>query len=50
MRTLIIILGGFVLWAACLGIARFASASPSSTTTATTVFIVLWFLIAAANL
>ena len=51
MRTLVIILGGFVLWAACLGIARLLThASPSSMTTATTTFIALWFVVAAANL
>ena len=51
MRTLVIILGGFVLWGACLGIARLLTpASPSSTATATAVFSVLWFVVAAANL
>jgi len=51
MRTAIIILGGFALWAACLGIAKLlASSSTSSMTTATTVFVALWFVAAAANM
>ncbi len=51
MRTVIIILGGFALWAVCLGFARlFASTSASSTTTATTAFVVLWLLGAAWNM
>lgn len=51
MRTLVIILLGFVVWAACLGIARlFSSSNHSSMTTATTVFVGIWFLAAAANM
>lgn len=51
MRTAIIILGGFALWAACLGIAKLlASSSALSMTTATTVFVALWFVAAAANM
>ena len=48
---MIIILGGFVLWAVCLGIAKFlAHSSTSSMTTATTAFIVIWFVAAAWNM
>ena len=51
MRTAIIILGGFALWAACLGIAKLlASSRTSSMTTATTVFVALWFVAAASNM
>ena len=51
MRTLIIIIGGFALWAICLGIAKFlASTSTSSMTTATTTFVTIWFVVAAANM
>lgn len=51
MRTLLLILGGFVVWAACLGIAKLvAGTSATSTTIATAAFVVLWFLAAAANL
>jgi len=51
MRTLMLIVGGFVLWAACLGIAKLAArASASSLTLATLVFAVIWFVIAAANM
>jgi len=51
MRTLIIILGGFALWAACLGIAKvLANTSDSSMTTATTAFVAIWFVAAAANM
>ena len=47
MRTLIFILGGFALLAACLGAARLAS---SSLRAAVGVFLVLWFLVAAGNM
>jgi hypothetical protein len=51
MRTLIIIVIGFVLWAACLGIAKLlASASDASMAVATVAFVVIWFVVAAANL
>lgn len=51
MRTAIIIFAGFVLWAACIGLARFLSGpNSSSMTTATVVFVVLWFIAAALNL
>jgi hypothetical protein len=51
MRTVIIILGGFVLWAICLGIAKlFGNFTSSSTTAATVVFAVLWFAAAALNM
>jgi hypothetical protein len=51
VRTLMFLLGGLVLWGACLGIARLvASASASSMTIATTVFAAIWFVVAAANM
>jgi uncharacterized membrane protein len=51
VRTLVIILCGFALWAVCLAGARLlAGTGTSSTTAATTVFIILWFLAAAVNL
>jgi hypothetical protein len=51
MRTVIIIFGGLVLWALCLGTAKlFAGSSASSMTTATTAFVALWFLAAASNM
>ena len=51
MRTAIIIAVGFVLWAACLGVAKLlASASTSSMITATVAFVVIWFVAAAANM
>jgi hypothetical protein len=51
MRTLLLILGGFAVWAACLGIGKLmASASATSMTIATTAFVVIWFLAASANL
>ena len=50
MRTAIIIAVGFVLWAACLGVAKLlASAIPSSIITATVAFVVIWCVAAAAN-
>jgi hypothetical protein len=51
MRTLLLILGGFVVWAACLSMGTLmASASATSMTIATTAFVVMWFLAAAANM
>jgi hypothetical protein len=51
MRTLIFILGGFVVWAACLSIGKLmASASATSMTIATTVFVGMWFLASSANM
>jgi len=51
MRTLIVIFGGFVLWGASLGVARLLGGSSAlSTWTATVVFAVLWFALAAANM
>lgn len=51
MRTVIVLLGGIVLWAVCLGIAKLAaSASASSMTTATVAFVAIWFVAAAFNM
>jgi len=51
MRTLMLIVGGFVLWAVCLGIAKLTGkSSASSLTLATIVFTVIWFVVAAANM
>lgn len=51
MRTVIIIAGGFVLWAVCLGLARLLGGfSASSTTTATVAFVLVWCIAAAANM
>jgi hypothetical protein len=51
MRTLIIIVIGFVIWGVCLGLAKLlANASPASINIATTIFVVVWFLVAAANM
>ncbi len=51
MRTAIIMLGGFVLWAVCLGVAKLLpSSSTSPMTIATAVFVALWFGAAAANM
>lgn len=51
MRTLIIISGGFALLAICLGVAKWLGGTgPPAMTTATIVFVILWFLAAAANM
>jgi hypothetical protein len=51
MRTALIIAVGFVLWAACLGVAKLlASARTSSMITATVAFVVIWCVAAAANM
>jgi hypothetical protein len=51
MRTLVFILGGFVLFGACVGVAKLMSNGLSdSMRMATIVFTALWFVIAAANM
>jgi hypothetical protein len=51
MRSALIILGGLVLWALCLGAAQVAAGlSARSVAIATAVFAALWFLAAAGNL
>ena len=51
MRTLIIIVIGYLIWVVCLGLAKLlANASTASISLATTVFIVIWILVAAANM
>ena len=51
MRTAIIIVIGFALWGTCLGVAKLAGgARPLAMTTATIVFAVVWFCVAAWNM
>jgi hypothetical protein len=51
MRTAIIIAGGFVLWAVCLGVAKLVdSPAKFSMTAATIAFAAIWFVAAAANM
>jgi hypothetical protein len=51
MRTTIVILAGFILWVACIGVTKFlAGTSSSSMATATLVFVIVWFIAAAVNL
>ena len=51
MRTLLFLLGGCALAAACLGLARFLSGGSTSALNGATIgFCALWFAIAAANL
>ena len=51
MRTAIIIAVGFVLWVACLGVAKLlASASTSAMITATVALVVIWCVAAVANM
>ncbi len=51
MRTVVIIVLGFVLWGGCLGVAKLlASSSSSAMTTATLAFLGFWFVAAAANM
>lgn len=47
MRTLIIILGGFVVWGICLGAFRLFGGSTKS---ATVTFVTVWFVVAASNM
>lgn len=51
MRTVIIVLGGVVLWAACPEIAKLlAGSSTSSMTTPTVAFVAIWLVAAASNM
>ena len=51
MRTALIILGGFVMWGACLGLARIATGSgATANSAATSIFVILWFGVAAVNM
>jgi hypothetical protein len=51
MRTVIILVIGFVLWGTCLGVAKLLAASrPSSMATATIAFVVIWFIAAGVNM
>ena len=51
MRTVIIILGGFVLLAVCIGVARLIGSNVAAATgSAVKVFIAIWFIVAAVNM
>jgi hypothetical protein len=51
MRTLIFILGGFVLWGICLGVAKIVASALGATMTAATIaFVAIWFVAAATNM
>lgn len=51
MRTLYIILGGFLLWGLCLGVGKLlVGRFPAAITVATALFVLAWFLAAAANM
>ncbi len=51
MRTVIFLVGGLVLYAACIGLARLAFAGvPSAASVATLAFLFLWLAIAAGNM
>jgi hypothetical protein len=51
MRTVIIILGGFVLLAACIGAARLIGSNGAvKIGTATMVFVTVWFVAASVNM
>lgn len=50
MRTLIIILAGFALWLACLGIAKILSGTSAAYARATQAFVALWLVAAAGNM
>ena len=51
MRTGLIILTGFVLWGACLGVAKLlGGGSVPALIRATRTFIVVWFMVAVMNM
>jgi hypothetical protein len=49
MCTVIIIAADFVLWVACLGVAKLLAGSRTSSMT-TVSFVFIWFVAAAANM
>ncbi|HEY2823782.1 MAG TPA: hypothetical protein VGJ06_22260 [Candidatus Acidoferrum sp.] len=50
MRTVLIILGGFVVWGVFVAAAKAASNPSRAIGTATIAFVVGWFLVAAVNM
>jgi hypothetical protein len=51
MRTAVVIIVGFAVWATFLGIAKFVdSGSASSLARATQAFVLFWFMASALNL
>ena len=50
MRTAVIILMGFALWAVCIGVAKFFFKTGGSMTLATAAFVAIWFVAAALNM
>ena len=51
MRTLLFLLVGFLLLAACMLLGRlFSSSYPAATYAATLIFVLLWLVISTANL
>ena len=50
MRTAIIILMGFALWAVCIGVAKLFSKTGGSMTPATVAFVAIWLVAAALNM
>ncbi len=51
MRTVLIVFVGFVVWGACLGVARvLGGGSVPALIRATRTFVVFWFMIAVANM
>jgi hypothetical protein len=51
MRTVLIILGGFVLWGLCLGISRLlGGGNPGVALWATVGFVAAWFAVSAINM
>jgi len=50
MRTMIIIVGGLVLLAACIVVARLTGSNSATVGTAIKIFIAIWFVVATVNL
>jgi hypothetical protein len=50
MRTAVIILAGFLVWGLCVGAAKMSTNPSRAIGTATTVFLLVWFLAAAVNM
>ena len=51
MRTIVFLVGGLALWALCVGAAKLIGGSrPLAATSATIVFAVVWFVVAAWNM
>jgi hypothetical protein len=50
MRTVLIILAGFLVWGVCVGAAKMSANPGRAIGTATVAFVSVWFVVAAVNM